>query len=227
MYVSKPPLSRSRSISFIYSSTSIIETIISITRFEVAVSMKTLLGRACVSLSYWCIRLASYSCSRLPDVREINPDASSLELLVAGCGLHSRFVGSRAEDPLGATKVTDVPRRLATQKKNLNIDPARFPAYAWRMPRRIKVHSVIGNGSGPLGWKIHDWIAVGTQFTRWCEHGEGGGKKVAGAIDITLIFCPWTDEDALTIRKKHDAGSWNGRFEPPSMRHCRMNRGRD
>lgn len=31
--------------------------------------------------------------------------------------------------------------------------------------QRIKVHPVIGNGSGSFGWKIHDWITVGTQFT--------------------------------------------------------------
>jgi hypothetical protein len=101
-----------------------------------------------------------------------------LELLVAGrelptrdSSVHERKI--RLAPPKSQTFLADGP----TTQKNLNIDPARFPAYAWRMPRRIKVHSVIGNDSGSLGWKIHDWIAVGTQFTRWCEHGEGGGEK--------------------------------------------------
>lgn len=150
-------------------------------------------------------------CSWLPDVRGINPDAPFLELLVAGRELHSRFVDWRPEDPLGAkVALRSVLRRARARpsQKNLNIDPARFPAYVWRS-QRIKVHPVIGNGSGPFGWKIHDWIAVGTQFTRWCERDEGGKRKerlsCKGATDITLIFRPWTDEDTLTIRKERAA----------------------
>lgn len=52
--------------------------------------------------------------------------------------------------------------------------------------QRIKVHPVIGNGSDSFGWKIRDWITVGTQFTGSyldvtgrCPRYSSGGRKYA------------------------------------------------
>jgi len=74
----KPSSSRSKFPWWIPPWTPAIETIISITQFEVAFSgHENARSLGHVSSSYWCIRLASYSCSKLPDVRQINPDTPS------------------------------------------------------------------------------------------------------------------------------------------------------
>lgn len=83
---------------------------------------------------------------------------------------------------------------------------SQFPAYIWQ-PQRIKVRPVIGNGSDSFGWKIHDWIAVGTQFTM--AHAGSGKKRgsylgAPRSAGVTLIFHPWAREDMLTICKEHD-----------------------
>lgn len=78
---------------------------------------------------------------------------------------------------------------------------SRFPAYIWQ-PQRIKVRSVIGNGSDSFGWKIHDWIAVGTQFTA-ARMVERKGRLSRRHASVTLIFRPWVKENMLTICKDH------------------------
>lgn len=78
---------------------------------------------------------------------------------------------------------------------------SQFPAYIWQ-PQRIKVRSVIGNGSDSFGWKIHDWIAVGTQFTV-ARMVERKGRLSCRHTGVTLIFRPWVKENMLTICKDH------------------------
>lgn len=95
-----------------------------------------------------------------------------------------------------------------------------FPGYIWQ-PQRIKAHPVIGNGSGPFDWKIHDWIAVGTQFTVASARARRGRKEKGGYLagwwrrraGITLIFRPWAKEDMLTICKEYGTEA-EQRFEP-------------
>jgi len=87
--------------------------------------------------------------------------------------LSSRFIGLRPKHSSVSQFLSSVLEPEHDSKESQYW--SRFLAYIWQ-PQRIKTRPVIGNGSDSLDWKIHDWIAVETQFT--VARANGVKKRV-------------------------------------------------